>query len=291
MPAIDEGALVNKMNMTLDGDFQKYIVESGAYIRDHFFDDPRLKKMVEHLSDDDLKRLRRGGHDYRKLHAAYATAVELKDAPVVILAKTVKGWALGGAIEGRNVTHQAKKLSEEELERFAARLDLPIDEKDIEEGTAPYYHPGPESDEVQYMLERRRVLGGFLPRAPVHREAAASRQGLDLYGVLKGLEAAGRDDDGFRPSSSSAPARQEDRRSGRPDHSRRGAHVRHGVALPRVQDLCGARATVRTGRRRAPSRLQGVASRVRSSRRASPRPARWDRSPRRGRRTQPTASR
>ena len=163
LAADNDGALVNKMNTTLDGDFQKYIVESGAYIRQHFFGDPRLTKMVEHLSDDDLKRLRRGGHDYRKLHAAYASAIDLKDAPVVILAKTVKGWALGGGIEGRNVTHQAKKLSEEELERFRDRLDLPIDDKDIQEGTAPYYHPGPDSDEVQYMLERRRQLGGFVP--------------------------------------------------------------------------------------------------------------------------------
>ena len=158
-----DGVLVNKMNTTLDGDFQKYIVESGAYIREHFFGDPRLKKMVEHLSDDDLKRLRRGGHDYSKLHAAYASALELKDAPVVILAKTVKGWALGGAIEGRNVTHQAKKLSEDELERFRDRLELPIDDKDIQEGTAPYYHPGKDSDEVQYMIERRRQLGGSVP--------------------------------------------------------------------------------------------------------------------------------
>ncbi|MDQ4095948.1 MAG: pyruvate dehydrogenase (acetyl-transferring), homodimeric type [Actinomycetota bacterium] len=159
-----DGVLVNKMNTTLDGTFQKYVVESGEYIRNDFFGDPRLRKLVADLSDEDIKKLRRGGHDYRKLHAAYASALELKDAPTVILAKTVKGWTLGGAIEGRNVTHQAKKLSEEELERFRDRLELPIDDKDIQEGTAPYYHPGKESDEVQYMLERRRQLGGFLPQ-------------------------------------------------------------------------------------------------------------------------------
>ncbi|MDQ4144673.1 MAG: pyruvate dehydrogenase (acetyl-transferring), homodimeric type [Actinomycetota bacterium] len=159
-----DGVLVNKMNTTLDGTFQKYVVESGEYIRKDFFGDPRLRKMVEDLSDDDIKKLRRGGHDYCKIHAAYASAMELKDAPVVILAKTVKGWTLGGAIEGRNVTHQAKKLSEEELERFRDRLELPIDDKDIQEGTAPYYHPGKDSDEVQYMLERRRQLGGFVPQ-------------------------------------------------------------------------------------------------------------------------------
>ncbi|HEX2050662.1 MAG TPA: pyruvate dehydrogenase (acetyl-transferring), homodimeric type [Actinomycetota bacterium] len=160
-----DGVLVNKMNTTLDGEFQKYFVEGGAYIREHFFGpDPRLKKLVEHLSDEDLHRLRRGGHDYRKIYAAYANAMDLKDAPVVILAKTVKGWMLGGAIEGRNVTHQAKKLSEEELERFRDRLQLPIDDGEIHEGVAPYFHPGEDSEEIEYLRERRRALGGVLPR-------------------------------------------------------------------------------------------------------------------------------
>jgi pyruvate dehydrogenase E1 component len=161
----DDGILVNKMNTTLDGEFQKYAVESGAYIREHFFGpDPRLRKMVEHLSDDDLRHLRRGGHDYRKLYAAYASAVELKGAPVVILAKTVKGWTLGQAFEGRNVTHQMKKLSEEELRKFRDRLDLPIRDEEIHEGVAPYYHPGSDSEEIEYMIERRKALGGFLPQ-------------------------------------------------------------------------------------------------------------------------------
>ncbi|HVF52453.1 MAG TPA: pyruvate dehydrogenase (acetyl-transferring), homodimeric type [Actinomycetota bacterium] len=159
-----DGILVNQMNTTLDGDFQKYAVETGDYIRKHFFGpDPRLREMVTHLSDDDLRHLRRGGHDYRKLYAAYATAVELKDAPVVILAKTVKGWALGQAFEGRNVTHQMKKLSMEELRTFRDRLDLPIKDSDMKEGEAPYYHPGPESTEVEYLLARRKELGGFVP--------------------------------------------------------------------------------------------------------------------------------
>ena len=171
----DDGILVNQMNVTLDGEFQKYAVESGAYIREHFFGpDPRLKKMVEHLSDDDLRHLRRGGHDYRKLYSAYASAVELKGAPVVILAKTVKGWALGQQHEGRNVTHQAKKLTEEELQTFRDRLDLPIKDEEITEGVAPYYHPGPESEEIEYMIERRKALGGFLP------QRRASPKKLDL---------------------------------------------------------------------------------------------------------------
>ncbi|MDQ3645796.1 MAG: pyruvate dehydrogenase (acetyl-transferring), homodimeric type, partial [Actinomycetota bacterium] len=126
-----------------------------------------LQKMVEHLSDDDLHRLRRGGHDYRKLHAAYATAVNLKDAPVVILAKTVKGWALGQSFEGRNVTHQMKKLSEEELRKFRDRLELPISDDEITGGSAPYYHPGPDSEEIRYLHARRKALGGFLPERRV----------------------------------------------------------------------------------------------------------------------------
>jgi pyruvate dehydrogenase E1 component len=163
-----DGVLVHKMDTTLDGEFQKYAVESGAYIREHFFGpDPRLQKLVEHLSDEDLQRLRRGGHDYRKLYAAYATAVELKGAPVVILAKTVKGWALPGAFEARNVTHQMKKLSFDELKVFRDRLELPIRDEDLESGEPPYYHPGNDSKEIQYMLARRHALGGMIPERQV----------------------------------------------------------------------------------------------------------------------------
>ena len=173
--------LVNKMNTTLDGEFQKLAVESGDYVREHFFgSDPRLKELSAHLTDEDLRRLRRGGHDYRKLYAAYASAVELGDAPTVILAKTVKGWALGGAFEGRNVTHQVKKLSMEELKVFRDRLELPIKDEEIHEGEAPYYHPGKDSKEFEYLLARRKALGGFLPE----RRVVASKLELpkeDLY--------------------------------------------------------------------------------------------------------------
>src|SRR5207247_1865012 len=156
-----DGVLLNKMNVTVDGEFQKYAVESGAYIREHFFGpDPRLKEMVAHLSDEALQRLRRGGHDYRKLYAAYATAIDLTGAPTVILAKTVKGWTLPGAFEARNVTHQMKKLSVEELKVFRDRLELPIPDKELESGEPPYYNPGTDSDEIQYMLARRQALGG-----------------------------------------------------------------------------------------------------------------------------------
>jgi pyruvate dehydrogenase E1 component len=158
-----EGVLVNKMNETVDGEFQKYSVAGGAYIREHFFGpDPRLRKLAEHLSDDEIARLRRGGHDYRKVYAAYRAATEYRGAPTVVLAHTVKGYALGPGVEARNITHQAKKLSEAELRVFRDRLELPIPDGKLHD--APYYHPGPDSEEVQYMLERRRALGGPLPQ-------------------------------------------------------------------------------------------------------------------------------
>ena len=161
-----DGVLVNKMNETLDGDYQRLAISDGAYIREHFFGpDPRLGKLVEHLNDDDLRKLRRGGHDYRKVYAAYAAAVQHTGAPTVILAKTVKGWTLGPGIEGRNVTHQAKKLTADELKIFRDRLQLPIPDDKLKE--APYYHPGPDAPEIQYMLERRRQLGGSLPKRVV----------------------------------------------------------------------------------------------------------------------------
>jgi len=165
-----DGALVEKMNSTVDGEFQKFSVAGGAYIREHFFGpDPRLRRLVEHLTDDDLAKLRRGGHDYRKVFAAYKAATEHQGAPTVILAKTVKGWTLGPGVEARNITHQAKKLSEAELRIFRDRLELPIPDSQLKD--APYYHPGPDSEEVQYLNERRRALGGPLPKRVVRAPA------------------------------------------------------------------------------------------------------------------------
>src|SRR4029077_13579064 len=158
-----DGALVEKMNNTLDGEWQKYSVAGGAYIREHFFGpDPRLRQLVEHLSDDDLTRLRRGGHDYRKVYAAYKAATEFSGSPTAVLVHTVKGWTLGPGVEARNITHQAKKLSEAELRIFRDRIQLPIPDAALKE--APYYHPGPDSPEVEYIRERRRALGGSLPK-------------------------------------------------------------------------------------------------------------------------------
>jgi pyruvate dehydrogenase E1 component len=161
-----DGVLVNKMNETLDGEFQKYSVSGGAYIREHFFGpDPRLARLVEHLTDDGLAKLRRGGHDYRKVYAAYKAATEFTGGPTAILVHTIKGWTLGPGVEARNITHQAKKLSEQELHIFRDRLELPIPDAKLKD--APYYHPGPKSEEVEYLRERRRQLGGSLPKRVV----------------------------------------------------------------------------------------------------------------------------
>src|SRR6202165_2280719 len=159
------GVLVDRMNTTTDGEFQKYATENGAYIREHSFGPhPRLRRLVEHLSDDDLRHLRRGGHDYRKLYSAYKLALEQKGAPTVILAHTVKGWTLGSLFEGRNATHQIKKIGEAELRAFRDTLELPISDKQLSAGEPPYYHPGADSDEVDYLMTRRLALGGPLPR-------------------------------------------------------------------------------------------------------------------------------
>jgi pyruvate dehydrogenase E1 component len=173
-----DGLLVQQMNDTLDGEFQKFSVAGGAYIREHFFGpDPRLRRLVEHLSDDELAKLRRGGHDYRKVYAAYKAATEFQGAPTVILAKTVKGWTLGPGVEARNITHQAKKLSEAELRIFRDRIHLPIPDAKLKD--APYYHPGPKSEEVEYLMERRRALGGPLPKRLVRSKPLPPPPAID----------------------------------------------------------------------------------------------------------------
>jgi pyruvate dehydrogenase E1 component len=163
-----DGVLVNKMNTTPDGQFQTYSVETGAYTRESFFGgDPRLRAMVEHLSDDEIRTLSRGGHDYRKVYAAFKAATEHVGQPTVILAHTIKGWTLGPDFEARNATHQMKKLTVAELKEFRDRLYLEIPDAALEAELPPYYHPGEQSDEIQYMKERRAALGGYLPRRVV----------------------------------------------------------------------------------------------------------------------------
>jgi pyruvate dehydrogenase E1 component len=182
------GALVNKMNTTPDGQFQTYLVEDGAYIRDNFFSDPRLQKMVSGMSDDQIKVLSRGGHDYRKVYAAFKAATEHVGQPTVILAQTVKGWTID-ALEGKNATHQMKKLTTKDLKTFRDRLYLEIPDRALEDAyNPPYYHPGNDSDEIKYLQERRRELMGYLPERRV-RPTIIKLPGDEVYAPL--MEPAG----------------------------------------------------------------------------------------------------
>ncbi|HEX5995073.1 MAG TPA: pyruvate dehydrogenase (acetyl-transferring), homodimeric type [Jiangellales bacterium] len=164
LAADTDGALVNLMNETPDGDYQTYKAESGAYVREHFFGrDPRTAKMVEGMTDDQIWGLRRGGHDYRKLYAAYKAATEHTGQPTIILAKTIKGWTLGSHFESRNATHQMKKLTLDDLKGFRDTLHLDIPDDALDAKLPPYFHPGTDSDEFKYVTERRQKLGGFVP--------------------------------------------------------------------------------------------------------------------------------
>ncbi len=196
-----KGLLSKRMEEVVDGEFQKYSVEPGSYIRKNFFGKyPELKEMVNHLSDDQLRKLIRGGHDPKKVYAAYKAAVEHKGQPTVILAKTVKGYGLGEAGEGRNISHQQKKLNEKELREFRTRFQIPINDDEVSE--TPFFRPGPETPEHKYLLERRKALGGFLPErvvrakpvkvpraeafASVNREGSASTT-MGFVGILTTL--------------------------------------------------------------------------------------------------------
>ena len=161
-----DGALRDLMNRTPDGDYQTYKAENGAYVRENFFGrDPRTLAMVEHMSDDDIWRLRRGGHDYKKIYAAYQAAMNHNGQPTVILAKTVKGYGLGPSFEGRNATHQMKKLTLENLKAFRDDMRIPISDAQLEADPyrPPLYHPGDQDEAIQYLHERRRALGGYVP--------------------------------------------------------------------------------------------------------------------------------
>ncbi len=158
-----EGKLVKRMGEVVDGQYQKYSVESGEYIREHFFGaDEDVLEMVKNLSDEQLKKMKRGGHDPEKVYTAYKAAVEHKGSPTVILAKTIKGYGLGESGEGKNITHQQKKLNEEEMKEFRSRFGIPISDEEVP--SAPFYRPAEDSPEMKYLKERREELGGYLPK-------------------------------------------------------------------------------------------------------------------------------
>jgi pyruvate dehydrogenase E1 component len=186
----EEGLLVKRMNEIVDGQYQKYVVMPGGYIRDHFFGaDPKLLEMVAHLSDEKLKKLKRGGHDPEKVYAAYAAAMQCHGKPTVIIAKTIKGYGLGEVGEGRNVTHQQKKLNEDELRAFRSRFGIPISDDEV--AKAPFYRPPEDSEEMRYLRERRAALGGQVPSRPKQGPLLETPPLSDYLGFIE--KSAGRE--------------------------------------------------------------------------------------------------
>jgi pyruvate dehydrogenase E1 component len=182
-----EGLLVKRMGELVDGEYQKLVVSSGAYVREHFFgSDPRLLQLVGPLPDEALRRLRLGGHDPRKVYAAYKAAVDHKGSPTVILARTIKGYGLGEAGEGKNVTHQQKKLNEDELREFRSRFGIPLSDEDCIE--VPFYRPAEDSAEVQYLRARREALGGYVPKRSVRSKPIAADHDELFKEFLEGSE-------------------------------------------------------------------------------------------------------
>ena len=169
-----DGLLVRRMGETVDGQYQKYAVESGAYVREHFWGEhPELLDMVDHLTDNELKKLRLGGHDPAKVYSAFRAAVEHRGSPTVILARTIKGYGLGEGGEGRNISHQQKQLNEDELRGFRTRFAIPLTDDQIVD--VPFYRPSDDSAEMVYLKERRESLGGFVPKRAV---SAAPLEGV-----------------------------------------------------------------------------------------------------------------
>jgi len=173
------GKLVERMGELVDGQYQRYTVTDGAYIRSHFFNSPELKKLAEKLSDEQVRKIKRGGHDPEKVYAAFAKAMGNQGGPSVILAKTVKGYGLGEGGEGRNVTHNTKKLNEQETREFRTRFGIPISDEQVKD--EPFYKPGPDSPEVKYLLERRQALGGFVPDRSLRAKPLEQVPALDDF--------------------------------------------------------------------------------------------------------------
>ena len=257
-----DGLLVKRMGEIVDGQYQKYAVESGAYVREHFWGaDPRLLDMVKHLSDDQLKKLTLGGHDPIKVYNAYKAAVEHKGAPTVILARTIKGYGLGEAGEGKNITHQQKKMNEEELRAFRTRFGIPISDAEIsQDAVLPARRT--TASKSSTCTSAAQALGGFVPSRKV-RSAPLARCPHELF------EEFHTGTDGRKASTTMVFVRllskllrdKELGDAGRADRARRGAHLRHGGAVPAGRHLLARRPALRAGRHGHAPLLQGSVGR------------------------------
>ena len=242
-----DGSLAQRMNEVVDGQYQKYSVSDGSYIRHDFFGtDPKLAAMVEHHSDEQLQKMRRGGHDPEKVYAAYQQAIAHKSAPTVILAKTIKGYGMGEAGEGKNITHQQKKLNEDEIRLFRTRFGIPISDDEVAE--TPFYRPPDDSPEIQYIRQRRESLGGYVPQRQVMAPPLDMPPDT-LWDEFK--KSSGKREFAttmaFVAVMRKTHARQANRQFSRPYCPRRIAHLRHGAALPSVRDLFEPRPAIRAG--------------------------------------------
>ena len=257
-----DGLLTRRLGEIVDGQYQKYSVEWGAYIREHLFgSDPRLQALVGHLSDEELRKLRLGGHDPVKVYAAFKAAVEHRGQPTVVLARTVKGYGLGEAGEGKNITHQQKKLNEDELAAFRERFGIELSDEQLHK--SPFFRPSDDSPEMQYLQSRRKSLGGFVPsRKPTETKVTANLEPIfeEFY--------AGTDDRKvsttmvFVKMLAKMLRDEDDRQARRAHRPRRGAHVRHGGAVPAGRHLLARRAALRAGRQRHAAVLQGSEGRA-----------------------------
>ena len=252
-----DGILLKRMEESVDGEYQDFKSKNGAYVREHFFGKyPELKAMVADMGDDDIWNLVRGGHDPLKVYAAYQEAVSTKGVPTVILAKTVKGYGMGEAGEGQNITHQQKKMGETHLKEFRDRFSLPLADDQLKD--VPFLRFEEGSPEMTYLRERRAALGGHLP---ARRRKSRVARGAAALGVRRPAQGhRGADDldhDGVRPHPEHAAARQEDRQARGADRARRVAHLRHGGHVPPVRHLQPGGPALPAGGRRPAHVLQG----------------------------------
>ena len=252
-----EGLLVKRMGEVVDGQYQKYAVESGAYVRKHFWGaDPKLLEMVKHLSDEQLKKLTLGGHDPAKVYNAFKRAVETKDMPTVMLARTIKGYGIGESGEGKNITHNQKKLNDSEV----MAVPHPLRHPDLGRGRGQGAVLSSRPRQRRGQVHRRAPPGAERPGADAARSAPSRSRPIcrGLRRVPHRHRGPDRvDDDGVRAHAVEAAARREHRQAGRADRARRSPHLRHGSAVPPGRHLRARRPALRAGRPRHAALLQG----------------------------------
>ena len=244
-----DGILLKRMEECVDGQYQDFKSKNGAYVREHFFNSPELKALVADLSDDEVWKLNRGGHDPFKVYAAYAAAVKHKDQPTVILAKTVKGYGMGESGEGQMIAHQAKKMTQDALKQFRDRFDIPMPDDKIAAMPFISLRQGQSGDEVPARAARgaRRLPAAA---AAQDRPRCRRRRCQRSTGCCKARRARDLDDDGVRADAGHAGARQDDRQAHRADRARRVAHVRHGGHVPPARHLFGGGPALQAAGRR-----------------------------------------